>query len=151
MAEGRLRLQRFLPYRLSVLANRVSAAIAASYSDRFGLSIAEWRVIAVVAETPGLSAVEVAARTAMDKVAVSRAVASLLRARRLRRRTSPGDRRRSVLSLTPAGEAIYQEIVPLALGHQQALLDALSAGDRADLDRILDRLLEHTAAEPGTP
>jgi DNA-binding MarR family transcriptional regulator len=148
--EQRLQLERFLPYRLSVLANRVSTAIAASYSERFGLSIAEWRVIAVLAETPGLSAGEVADRTAMDKVAVSRAVSSLLRARRLRRRTAAGDRRRSVLTLSPAGEEIYAEVVPLALDHQRGLLAALSATDRAHLERILDRLLAQTGRETPT-
>ena len=144
MTDPRLQLERFLPYRLSVLANRVSAAIAASYSEQFGLSIAEWRVIAVLAESPGLSAIEVAERTAMDKVAVSRAVASLLRAGRLQRRTAAGDRRRSILTLSAAGRAVYAGIVPLALEHQQALLAALTPADRMHLDRILDRLLEHT-------
>jgi len=90
-----LELAHFLPYRLSVLTNTVSAALADAYSRRFGLSIPEWRVMAVLAGSPGLSAAEVAARTAMDKVAVSRAVARLARSRRLRRRRTSGDRRRS--------------------------------------------------------
>ena len=89
----RLDLDHFVPYRLSVLSNRVSDAIARHYSERFGLSIPEWRVMAVLGQTPGLSARDVAARTAMDKVQVSRAVACLLRtqtrrARRGRRRTA---------------------------------------------------------------
>ena len=73
----KLHLEKFLPYRLSVLSNTVSSAIAAAYFMNFGLSIPEWRVMAVLASTPGLSAAEVTARTAMDKVAVSRAVAAL--------------------------------------------------------------------------
>ena len=74
----KLHLEGFLPYRLSVLSNTVSSAIAAAYFANFGLSIPEWRVMAVLAANPGLSAAEVTARTAMDKVAVSRAVATLL-------------------------------------------------------------------------
>src|ERR1700754_2440284 len=77
-APDRLDLDHFIPYKLSVLSNRVSDAIARHYSDRFGLSIPEWRVMAVLGQTPGLSGSEVAVRTAMDKVQVSRAVASLL-------------------------------------------------------------------------
>ena len=80
-AKARLDLDRFLPYRLSVLSNRVSSAIARQYSDRFGLSIPEWRVMAVLGGSPGLSARDVAERTAMDKVQVSRALESLVRAR----------------------------------------------------------------------
>src|ERR1043166_3181537 len=91
-AETRLDLARFLPYRLSVLTNRVSSAIARHYSERFGLSIPEWRVMAVLGSVSDLSAREVASRTAMDKVQVSRAVASLLKARRVQRKTDPGDR-----------------------------------------------------------
>ena len=61
-------------------------SIAAAYERDFGLSIPQWRVMAVLARNPGLSAAEVAARTAMDKVAVSRAVQGLLAAGRLRAR-----------------------------------------------------------------
>src|SRR3954471_18563188 len=88
----KLHLEDFLPYRLSVLSNTVSGAIAASYFLHFGLSIPEWRVMAVLAANPGLSAAEVTARTAMDKVAVSRAVAGLIAAGRLHRNPPPADR-----------------------------------------------------------
>ena len=71
-------LDRLFSYRLSVLSNRISGAISREYHRRFGLAITEWRVMAVLGRFPGLSAGEVAARTAMDKVAVSRAVARLL-------------------------------------------------------------------------
>src|ERR1700754_4084535 len=70
----RLHLEHFVPYRLSVLTNIVSMSIAEAYEREFGLSIPQWRVIAVLARYPDLSAIEVAERTAMDKVAVSRAV-----------------------------------------------------------------------------
>jgi len=138
-----LQLQRFLPYRLSVLTNLVSSAIAAEYSQRFGLGIPEWRVLAVLAAEPGLSAAQVAARTAMDKVAVSRAVSRLLARGRLERRMAPGDRRKSLLSLSGEGAKIYAEVVPLALRLEHALLEVLDQGDRHAFERIIDRLLEH--------
>ena len=59
-APARLDLDRFLPYRLSVLTNHVSDAIARQYSERFDLTIPEWRVMAALGNTPGLSASEVA-------------------------------------------------------------------------------------------
>lgn len=137
----RLQLDRFLPYRLSVLSNLVSSAIAGSYSSRFGISIPEWRVMAVLAMQPELSAAQVAERTAMDKVAVSRAVSSLLDKGRIERSVSPGDRRRSILKLSTEGVNIYREVVPLALRHEQSLLDVLDSTDRVALERILDTLL----------
>jgi DNA-binding MarR family transcriptional regulator len=139
---GTLELDRFLPYRLSVLANTMSVAIATAYAERFGLSIPEWRVMAVLAQEPGLSAAEVATRTAMDKVAVSRAVASLVRARRIERSTQATDRRRSRLQLTTKGQAVYREVVPFALAYEDAVLRGLPAGVRRTLDELLDDLLE---------
>ncbi|MBV6423051.1 MAG: hypothetical protein NAOJABEB_00840 [Steroidobacteraceae bacterium] len=135
-----LRLDRFIPYRLSVLTNRVSSAIAQAYAERFGLSIPEWRVIATLGERPGMSAAEVAARTAMDKVAVSRAVASLARAGRLARTRSTDDRRRSKLRLSGAGRAVYAKVAPYALAYEAALLASLDHRERETLDRLLDKL-----------
>lgn len=137
-----LDLEHFLPYRLSVLSNRVSGAISRVYSERFGLGVTEWRVMAVLGRYPDLSAGEVAQRTAMDKVAVSRAVAGLLEAGHLQRDTHDEDRRRSVLRLSKAGHAVYAEIAPLAFAFQQRLLAGMDADERALLFRLLDRLDE---------
>jgi DNA-binding MarR family transcriptional regulator len=135
-----LDLNRFMPYRLSVLTNRVSSAIARHYSERFNLSIPEWRVIAVLGQNPGLSAREVAERTAMDKVQVSRAVASLLASRRLTREAHVSDGRVAHLSLSARGRAIYEEVVPLALRLEKRLLSVLTARERDMLDQLLTKL-----------
>ena len=136
----RIELERFLPYRLSVLTNLVSGAIADVYEQRFNLTIPEWRVIAVLARYPGLSAAEVAAHTRMDAVAVSRAVTRLLRASRIRRSIAAEDRRRSVLRLSAAGEAVYREIAPVALRYERSLLEGLAAAEITALDSILGKL-----------
>jgi DNA-binding MarR family transcriptional regulator len=135
-----LQLDRFVPYRLSVLTNLVSSAIAAAYVERFGLSISEWRVVAALGEQSGMSAAEVAARTAMDKVAVSRAVASLRRAGRVARATSSHDRRRSALRLSRAGTAVYAKVAPYALAYEAALLASLDLRERDALWKLLDKL-----------
>ena len=98
--------------------------------------------MAVLGRYPDLSANQVAQRTAMDKVAVSRAVAKLLDSGRLLRAFDDDDRRRSVLRLSEAGHAIYDQIVPLALGFEQHLLGDIPADERALLFRLLDRLDE---------
>jgi DNA-binding MarR family transcriptional regulator len=136
-----LQLDNFLPYRLSVLTNLVSTAIAGAYRQRFGLSIPAWRVLAVLANSPDLSAAEVAQRTAMDKVAVSRAVGALLRAARLERRVARADRRRSVLRLTPAGRHVHATVAPVALAYERSLLKSLTRAERIALDRSLHILL----------
>ena len=137
-----LELERFLPYRLSILSNRVSQAIAREYQDRFNLSMTEWRVMAVLARFngEGMSAREVAERTAMDKVAVSRALARLTTAGRVSRATHNGDKRRSVLRLTAKGWNIHDTVAPLARAHERELLAHLDAGERRLLTQILDKL-----------
>ncbi|MDO5505862.1 MAG: MarR family winged helix-turn-helix transcriptional regulator [Pseudoxanthomonas suwonensis] len=133
-------LESFVPYRLSVLSNRISQRIADVYAERFGIGVTEWRVIAVLGRFPGLSAADVAERTAMDKVAVSRALARLLQRGLLLRDTADEDRRRSVLALSPAGRAVHAEVAPLALRIEARLLARLDAGERHHLQRLLDKL-----------
>ena len=135
-----LDLEHFLPYRLSVLSNTVSTALAGAYARRFGLSIPQWRVIAVLARTPGLSAAAVAERTAMDKVAVSRAVAGLARSGRVRRTLAQSDRRRSVLTLTARGREVYMRIVPYALEYERRLLAELAPSEQSLFTTVLTRL-----------
>ena len=135
-----LDLEHFLPYRLSVLSNRISQDIARLYADRFGLGITEWRVLAVLGRRDDLSAREVAERTAMDKVAVSRAVASLLAAGRITRDTHDEDRRRSVLDLSEEGQRVYAEVAPAALAYERRLLSNLGTEDRTALARLVDLL-----------
>lgn len=147
---AQLALERFLPYRLSVLSNRISHAISSIYVERFDLSVTEWRVMAVLGRFPGLSANEVAERTAMDKVAVSRALSRLLAAERLERETHGEDRRRSVLTLSADGYEIYDAVAPMALAFEARLLDAFDEDDRRLLHRLLDRLdEEEVRAEAG--
>ena len=135
-------LERFLPYRLAVLANVLGSAIATTYEDRFGLSVPEWRIIAVLTRFPGLSARDVAEKTRMDAVAVSRAVGKLLKAGRIRRAIATDDRRRSVLHVSAAGAMVYREVAPLALEYERILLDSLPPTDRASLDETLSVLME---------
>jgi DNA-binding MarR family transcriptional regulator len=134
-------LENFLPYRLSILSNTVSSAIAIAYDKRFGLTIPEWRVIAVLGRFPGLSAVEVAERTMMDKVAVSRAVTKLLKNGRLDREFADADRRRSILNLSEEGKRVHDDIAPLALKFEADLLDGLSDEEINALNSTIERLM----------
>lgn len=135
-------LEDFLPYRLSILSNRVSRAIAARYADTFGLTIPEWRIIAVLGHHPGLTAKEVAEATEMDKVAVSRAVAKLVDSKRVATRADKDDARKQLLALTAQGESVHARIAPIALASEQRLLAALDARERGQLDALIDRLLD---------
>ena len=133
-------LEEFLPYRLSIVTNRISQAFARRYSDAFGLAIPEWRVMAVLGGFAPLSANQVCERTAMDKVKVSRAVARLAAAGHLRKAVNPADRRSTLLRLTPKGRRTYSKIVPLARDLEAALTSALGDGERDALVAALAKL-----------
>ena len=139
------RLARFLPYRLSVIAEQVSRLVARTYADRFALSTPEWRVIAHLGYSTSLSALTIAERTAMDKVKVSRALARLTDRGIVRREVNPLDQRGALLALTPPGRALYEQIVPAALETERGILAALDPADLAHLERILGLLETHVA------
>lgn len=134
-------LEEFLPYRLAVLSHTVSSKIAGVYEERFQVSIPEWRVIAILGRFPGLSAVEVAQRTMLDKVAVSRAVTKLIKSGRLDREFADADRRRSILNLSEEGRRIHDEIAPLALRFERDLLQGISAEDFERFNLVMERLV----------
>lgn len=144
--DDQLILENFLPYRLAILSHTVSTTIAHVYDERFGLSIPEWRVIAVLGRYPGLSAVEVAERTLMDKVAVSRAVTKLIKNGRIDRQFADADRRRSILNLSEEGRRVHNEVAPLALKFERELLASLDEEERDRLDTIMNRLLARARA-----
>jgi DNA-binding MarR family transcriptional regulator len=139
-----LRLQDYLPYRLSVAANAVSRLIARAYERRFGLKIPQWRVLAVLADEGPQTQQSLCGRTVMDKVSVMRAARGLARRGLVRRLPNRTDRRSHRLALTASGQRIYRDIVPLALAHEARLLRGLQRREVAQLDRLLRRL-EQTA------
>lgn len=141
-----LELENFLPYRLSVLAQLVSESLHDLYAPPYRLSVTEWRVMAVLGRFAPLTASEVGLRTVMDKVAISRAVAALLKRGLVERTPDPEDRRRATLKLSARGRAMHARIVPLALCYEDRLYKVLSETEREQFGRLSDRLLAHAEA-----
>lgn len=138
----KLRLDTFLPYRLSVLSNAVSRKIADMYEREFDISIWQWRILAVLGESEGLTSTEVAARTLMDKPAVSRAAASLVERGLITRTSDTSDRRKAELRLSADGRKVYDAVIPRALAYERELLGALSESDAGTLHRLLTQLAD---------
>jgi DNA-binding MarR family transcriptional regulator len=135
-----LTLQQFLPYRFANLAEKISVSLSRIYVDSFGISVAEWRIVATLGEFGELQAKQVARHSNMDKVRVSRAVASLATKDLVERRPCPEDSRGSLLRLSTAGRQLYLQLVPQALRWEQALLAPLSKEEQRLLSDLLDRL-----------
>jgi len=126
--------------RLATLSNLVSRGLARLYSVRFGLTISDWRVLAVISRYPGASSHAVCELAAMDKVRVSRAVSRLLESGRIERREDTDDSRRSKLYLTEEGHEVHSELVPVAHAYEAKLMTDLSEQEARLLERLLDSL-----------
>jgi DNA-binding MarR family transcriptional regulator len=135
-------LAGFLPYQLSVASNAVSSLIAERYRKRFGLKIAEWRVMAVLGDRGSLTQRDLTAATVMDKVAVNRAVKVLEERGLVARAPNPGDGRSHLLVLTDEGKGIHGEVMPLARATEADLLAGLEPEEEALLRRLLAALRE---------
>jgi DNA-binding MarR family transcriptional regulator len=140
MTDPILRLADFLPYRLSYTSNLVSGKIAQVYQSLFGLSIPEWRLIAVLAEQPGTTQQAIGSLTGMDKVTVSRAAVSLVERGLVGRAPNPDDKRSQFLSLTQTGQQLYAEVAPKAKEMEAAIFSALSPDEQFMLRHLLLRI-----------
>ena len=138
-----LELENFLPYRLSVLAQLVSESLHDLYAEPFGLSVTQWRVMAALGRFAPLTASDVGQRIVMDKVAVSRAVAGLMKRGLVERATDRNDRRRASLRLSARGRAMHARIVPLALAYEARLYEALTPVEQQAFNGLYDRLFAH--------
>ena len=144
-----MKLQQFMPYRLAVVAEAVSRAIADVYRERFGLTRDEWRVLAALAEAGEMKSRDAALQATLDKMQVSRAVAGLERAGLLARSEDPADRRNRILRLSPAGREMLDELLPMVEAREAELLAALAPAERRALDAALDRLLDRVSGVRG--
>jgi DNA-binding MarR family transcriptional regulator len=137
-------LETFIPYRLSVVANRVSQSIAQIFDEKYRLPIPEWRILVVLDAHEPLSVHEIAELTSMDKTRVSRAHKRLVDLKLAQMDADPEDGRKISLHLTPAGRAMVREIVPEAQAMEEWFLEVLTRAERRTLDAILEKLYERS-------
>ena len=137
---NRLRLDGFLPYRLSITSNLVSDRIARAYESLFGLSIPEWRLVAVVAEAEGITQQAIGEKTRMDKVTVSRAAIALVERGLMQRHANPEDRRSHLLRLTDDGHTLYASVAPKALDLERRIFEGFSTAEVEQFVAMLRRI-----------
>lgn len=133
-----------LPHAFSVVANRISHTLERMYGELFGISVVDWRIIAILGTHFPLSAKALAELTAMDQVSVSRAIEQLSNKKLVQRRVDSADRRRVALRLTKKGLDIYNRVMPLLSASEALLVAELSESDAATIRRIMQTLLERS-------
>ena len=133
-------LKQFLPYRLAVLADSVSQSIAQLYTHQFSLTRSEWRIIAALADTPEMTGKQLTQYTTLDKMQVSRAVTRLESQGYLARKEDPNDRRNKSLCLTPNGQKLLGQIIPLVQEREAFLLGSLSKDEQRQYAELSDKI-----------
>lgn len=118
-------LSGFLPYQLTVLSERVSREFAGIYRQRFGISRAEWRVMAHLSQADAVSVRDIHRRVDLEKSKVSRAATRLESAGYVTKEVNTQDRRLVSLALTPSGRALMAEMTPLARAFEAEVMERL--------------------------
>jgi len=144
-----LDLGAFLPYRLSVLAQRLSREIEERHRRQHKLAMKDWKVMQIMAVHGELLPADIRRMGTQNKAQISRALKCLLDRGLVVKTSRPGDGRTFGVSLTDAGWEVYQAMVPRMRARQEEILGGLSAGESRELRRLLDRLEESLAR--GTP
>lgn len=145
MNQMKFELDDFLPYQLARTAAHVSRDFARLYSQSFGISVPEWRVIAHLAQSEAVSVREIHERVDMDKPKVSRAASRLVKAGFVQKSGSETDKRLIELSLTQKGHDLYAEMIPLAQAYEAELLEKLGPTNKKLLASLMANLRDDGA------
>jgi MarR family transcriptional regulator, organic hydroperoxide resistance regulator len=142
----RLDFSAYLPY----LINRVGWLLVVDFGQntlaRHRLSIAMWRILAVLANDDGQRQIDLAARTSIDVSTLSRVVTRLVKMGLVTRTRSATNNREVVVRLAPKGAAMLARVIPHAIDLERTMIAGVPAKDLAVVRRSLGRMYENLAA-----
>lgn len=144
-----LDLAAYVPALITFVSNKLSRGASALYRRHFGVGIIEWRILALLAVEPAIPAARICQVIGLDKGPVSRSLALLERRGLVDVRPDEADTRRRPVSLTPAGRALHDRIIQVALERERRLLACLTAEQRATLVEVLNLLHDNLGAVNG--
>jgi DNA-binding MarR family transcriptional regulator len=134
-------IRDLLSYRLHVVANLLSRGAELRYRRQFGVSLWEWRSIALLgAVTEPLSLNHLAHAAGIHKSQMSRVVSGLAKRGVVRRASDPQDARGVRLTLSKPGRKIYDGLIRAAAERDAAFRDCLSAKEKQVFDEALNKL-----------
>lgn len=137
---GSFELSSFFPYLVRVFSQDVANSVKQIYATEYGLSASEWRTLAVLNEFAPLSAKSIVLQSSMDKVKVSRAVASLLKRGFIESHTDPADQRCNLIRLTREGRRVMAHLIPMVKQLEQNMLSGISSEEYQMLLDIMRRV-----------
>jgi DNA-binding MarR family transcriptional regulator len=134
-------IRDLLSYRLHQVANLLSRGAEMRYRREFGVSLWEWRTVALLGGAGEPQSLNELARAAgMDKGQMSRVVSGLTSRKIVFREADANDARGIRLSLTRTGKALYRKLIGAAAERNRAFLGCLNAKERICLDQAMAKL-----------
>ncbi len=135
-----LDLDRYVPALITFIANKLSRSATVLYQKRFGVNVTEWRILALLAIEPEISAARICHVIGFDKGPVSRTLAVMEERGLVTIRADRQDGRTHSISLTPKGTATHDRVIAVALERERHLLSCLRKGEREMLIELLRRV-----------
>jgi DNA-binding MarR family transcriptional regulator len=135
-----LDLDRYVPALITFIANKLSRSATTVYQKRFGVNVTEWRILALLAIEPAISAARICHVIGFDKGPVSRTLTVMEQSGWVTIRTDEHDGRSHAISLTPKGRATHDRVIAVALERERRLLSCLEGNEREVLIDLLVRI-----------
>jgi DNA-binding MarR family transcriptional regulator len=132
-----LDLDNYVPAYLTFLVGKISASASATYRPQFGVGITDWRIMALLANEPWISAGRICDVIGLDKAAVSRSVSEMKKAGIVQ---TGEDQYRRAIALTRKGLALHDRIVRVSIQRERDLLKGFSSSERRQLIDFLARM-----------
>ncbi len=136
----RLDLPNFVPYRITTLAALVRRALADIYRSRPGLTEPEWKVMTALAHYGPMPSGDVGLYVTLDRVAVSRALARLIKLKLATRAPNRRDQRMFTVDLTPRAARLYDRMAREALAIEERILAKVEPDQVRTLLALLDKV-----------
>jgi DNA-binding MarR family transcriptional regulator len=132
--------------RLLLLARMIDRVSSRQLQASFGLSVAQWRVLAYISMVGSASASGIRDASEVDQAEVSRAVSSLLERGLVSREFLPGNRQKQIITLTPEGQNLCKEVRVMRGTFNSEMTEGLSQSQKADFEESLSILAGNVAA-----
>jgi DNA-binding MarR family transcriptional regulator len=129
--------QDHLPHRLQLLSKMIDRQTARQLQQEFGISLAEWRVLAFICSAGPATAAQIGNASAIDRAEVSRAVARLEDAALIDRRTDPAHRKRMILEPSATGRELFGRIRDRRRAYFDTIMSGIPPETRSTVDAAL--------------
>lgn len=127
----------YIPYFLSTVNNTLSLGASAEYLRTFGVGIADWRVISILAIEPNIPAARLVELISIDKGAASRALNKLADLGLVEFEAMQSDPRRRNWALNAAGYELHDKIIAAALEREKKLIAGVDPDDLEAFLRVI--------------